>query len=98
MPELLSSLYKPIERIAERGNCSVDQLINIVVAEKVAVLDAEYLQQRKGESKGKAKQALYALAKLAGNETPGQGDEMPTPQEANASVNRSMSAGHARGE
>ena len=39
---LLPSLHTAAQRIAERENCSVNQLINIELAEKIAVLDPEY--------------------------------------------------------
>jgi hypothetical protein len=36
---LLPSLHTAAQRVAEREKCSVNQLINIALAEKLAVLD-----------------------------------------------------------
>src|SRR3954452_12412384 len=44
---LLPSLLKAAQRIAERENCSVNQLVNVALAEKVAVLDQERWDERK---------------------------------------------------
>ena len=55
----------------------MNQLINIALAEKLSVLDAEYWQERKAKAqKGKASKLLD---KLAGDEPPGEGDELPEP-------------------
>jgi hypothetical protein len=44
---LLPSLLKTEQRIAERENCSVNQLINLALAEKISVLEADYWKERK---------------------------------------------------
>src|SRR5437879_5801346 len=72
---LLPSLRTAAQRVAERENCSVNQLINIALAEKIAVLDAEYWDQRKATA---AKRPVSnVLKRLAGNEPPREGDELP---------------------
>ncbi len=77
MAELLPSLRRAVERIAERENCSVDELINLAVAEKVAASDAEYLLQRKQAAQGSSKKGTFLLARIQGDEPPAEGDEMP---------------------
>jgi hypothetical protein len=72
---LLPSLHKAAQRIAERENCSVNQLINVALAEKVAVLDADYWRERK-ESSARAPKS-HILKRRAGNEPPQEGDELP---------------------
>ncbi len=71
---LLPSLHKAAQRIAERENCSVNQLINVALAEKIAVLDTEYWSERKQAAKGRA---AGVLARIAGNAPPIEGDENP---------------------
>lgn len=72
---LLPSLHKAAQRIADREDCSVNQLINIALAEKIAVLDAEYWNGRK---KAAAKMSRsHVLKRIAGDEPPRQGDEVP---------------------
>ena len=44
---LLPSLLKAAQRIAEAENCSVNQLINVALAEKIAVLDADRWAERR---------------------------------------------------
>ena len=72
---LLPSLRTAAQRIAERENCSVNQLINLALAEKIAVLDAEYWEQRKRAAKNQP--GKNVLERLAGNEPPREGDELP---------------------
>jgi len=72
---LLPSLRTAAQRIAERENCSVNQLINIALAEKIAVLDAEYWDQRKRAASNRP--VSNVLKRLAGNEPPREGDELP---------------------
>jgi hypothetical protein len=72
---LLPSLRTAAQRIAERENCSVNQLINLALAEKIAVLDAEYWDQRKRAAKNQPRKNV--LERLAGNEQPREGDELP---------------------
>lgn len=72
---LLPSLHTAAQRIAEREKCSVNQLINIALAEKIAILDNEYWEQRKAVAKGR--QPSTVLRRLAGDEPPREGDELP---------------------
>jgi hypothetical protein len=72
---LLPSLHKAAQRIAEREDCSVNQLINLALAEKIAVLDADYWDERKKAAAKRPKPD--ALKRLAGNEPPREGDELP---------------------
>lgn len=71
---LLPSLLKAAQRIAEKEHCSVNQLINVSLAEKIAVLDAEYWNERKKNAKRSARDLLE---RLAGSEPPCKGDEIP---------------------
>lgn len=72
---LLPSLHKAAQRIADRENCSVNQLINVALAEKLAVLDADYWEERKKAAREAGRSDV--LRRLAGNETPKEGDEIP---------------------
>lgn len=72
---LLPSLHKAAQRIADRENCSVNQLINLALAEKIAVLDAEHWNERKKTATRRPRPTV--LNRLAGNEPPRKGDELP---------------------
>ena len=72
---LLPSLYKAAQRVADREHCSVNQLINLALAEKIAVLEADYWATRKKEAAKNADPEV--LRRLAGNEPPRPGDELP---------------------
>ncbi len=72
---LLPSLHKAAQRVAERERCSVNQLINLALAEKIAVLDAELWEERKKAAAKKPKSDV--LKRLAGDEPPRAGDELP---------------------
>jgi hypothetical protein len=72
---LLPSLHTAAQRIAQRENCSVNQLINIALAEKLAVLDLKYWEERKSAAKNRP--PANVLKRLAGNELPREGDELP---------------------
>lgn len=89
---LLPSLHKAAQRVAERENCSVNQLINIALAEKIAVLDAEYWEQRK--RRAAKNPPSRAWKHLPGKETPREGDELPeTFKATNAPKRRTLKAG-----
>jgi len=61
-------LHRAAQRVAERENCSLNQLINLALAEKIAVLDAGYWSDRK---KAAAKKPpVDVLKRLAGNVPP----------------------------
>ena len=72
---LLPSLLKAAQRVAEQENCSVNQLVNVALAEKVAVLDAEYWKERK--RKALKNPPTDSWKKLPGKEPPRKGDEVP---------------------
>jgi hypothetical protein len=72
---LLPSLLKAAQRIAERENCSVNQLVNVALAEKIAVLDQGYWDERK--RKAISHPPSKAWKKLPGKEPPREGDEIP---------------------
>ena len=72
---LLPSLLKAAQRMAEYENCSVNQLVNVALAEKIAVLDAERWRERK--EKAMRKPPSGVLARIAGSEPPRKGDELP---------------------
>jgi hypothetical protein len=72
---LLPSLHKAAQRIAERENCSVNQLINLALAEKIAVLDADHWKARK--QRAAEKPLSDVLRRKAGNDLPREGDELP---------------------
>ena len=72
---LLPSLHTTAQRIAEREKCSVNQLINIALAEKLAILDAEYWDQQKRAAT--IRPASNVLRRLAGTEPLREGDELP---------------------
>lgn len=73
---LLPSLHKAAQRIADRENCSLNQLINVALAEKVAILDANYWNERKRAARRKGRRS-EALELLARNEPPHEGRELP---------------------
>ena len=77
---LLPSLHKAAQRVAEREDCSLNQLINLALAEKIAVLDADYWNERKKAASKRPKTDV--LKRLAGEEAPREGDELPADFEA----------------
>lgn len=85
---LLPSLHKSAQRVADRENCSLNQLINLALAEKVAVLDAEYWEARKREARKKGHSDV--LKRLAGNEPPREGDELPGDMKSAKSAKQRM--------
>lgn len=72
---LLPSLHKAAQRVAEREDCSVNQLINVALAEKIAVLDADHWSERKKAAIEKPRADV--LKRLAGNAPVREGDELP---------------------
>jgi len=71
---LLPSLHKAAVRIAQRENCSMNHLINLALAEKIAVLEAGYWGERK-KAAG-ANPRADVLKRLAGNAPPSEGNEI----------------------
>jgi hypothetical protein len=89
---LLPSLHKAAQRVADREDCSLNQLINLALAEKIAVLDADYWSERKRAAANIAKSSV--LRRLAGNEPPRKGDELPARRsKSSASERRILTAG-----
>jgi len=72
---LASSLQKEARQIAEREGVSLNQLINLAVAEKISALRTEEFFRERGADAnlGKARKLL----KRAGNEPLRDGDELP---------------------
>lgn len=69
---ILPSLLKAAQRIAESENCSVNQLINVALAEKIAVMDADRMTERKRRMK-----VSSAWKNLPAEEPLQKGDEVP---------------------
>jgi hypothetical protein len=74
---LLPSLRKAAERIAREENCSINQLINLALAEKIAVWDAPRFRDRRRLAALKTARETKALLDHAGDEPPQEGDELP---------------------
>ncbi len=72
---LLPSLHKAAQLIAEQENCSVNQLINVALAEKIAILDGDYWKDRRVAAEKMVKSDI--LQRRAGDEPPRDGDELP---------------------
>jgi hypothetical protein len=89
---LLPSLLKAAQRVAEREKCSVNQLINVALAEKISVLESDYWKERKKAARKSAKPAL--LRRIAADEPPVPGDELPEQVSAKrASPRKTLIAG-----
>lgn len=91
---LLPSLHKAAQRIAERENCSVNQLINLALAEKIAVLDADYWNDRKKKASQRSKTDV--LNRLAGAEPLQEGDELPANFKITRVPGKRRAAAHLR--
>lgn len=87
---LLPSLYKAAQRIAEQENCSVNQLINIALAEKIAILDEGNFEARRRRAIAKGTSGV--LQRLAGNQPIVEGDEVPQRSSRDSTV-RTLKAG-----
>lgn len=72
---LLPSLLKSAQRVAERENCSVNQLINLALGEKIAVLEEEYWRER-GERARLNPKSRNIMDRLAGDEPPAAADSI----------------------
>lgn len=74
---LQTSLKKEAERIAREEGTTLNQFINVAVAEKLSALRAaDYLRER--AARGNVEEALAILDRAGGDE-PREGDEPPTP-------------------
>ena len=87
---LLTSLKAEAERVAKEEGTSLNQFINIAVAEKLAALrTATYFQKRAARADPVAFEHLLARA---GNESPPPGDEIPEDYDP-AAVRRRLAKG-----
>jgi hypothetical protein len=74
---LMPSVRRTAEVFSEKEGVSLNQFINVAVAEKLAHLEhEEWVRNRKPPSKELAKRALDLLDKGA-NRPPDSGDELP---------------------
>ena len=71
---LASSLQKEARKTAEREGVSLNQLINLAVAEKISALRTEEFFRERGAHANFAK--ARKLLKQAGEEPPRDGDEL----------------------
>ena len=85
---LLPSLHKSAQRVAERENCSLNQLINLALAEKIAVLDADYWRNRKRDAVHNPPSGKWK--RLAGSEPPQADDEVPAGFRKSSGKSRSI--------
>jgi hypothetical protein len=73
---LLASLKAEAEKVAAAEGTTLNQFINVAVAEKLAALrTAQYFQERAARADW---EAFDRLLETAGNEPPRPGDEMIT--------------------
>ncbi len=72
---LQDSLKQAAERLAAQDGASLNQFINVAVAEKISAIEtAEYFRSRAARGSRKAYQRFLAKA---GREPPREGDELP---------------------
>lgn len=77
---LMPSLRKSAETISQREGVSLNQFINVAVAEKLAVIEHnEWLGRRPPASLEKTRRALEIINRETGN-SPAAGDELPEGQ------------------
>jgi hypothetical protein len=92
---LLASLKAEAERVAKEEGTSLNQFINVAVAEKLAALrTARYFQERAARADAAAFERLLARS---GNEPPRPGDEIPPDYDPEA-VRRRSRRGKSRSE
>lgn len=79
---LPDSLFERARILAERDNCSLNQLFAVAIAEKIATIDAEAFfaerAARAAAQPGGMMRALNVAWKHNAKTTPTAGDEMPT--------------------
>jgi hypothetical protein len=73
---LQPSLKAAAERLAATEGTSLNQFINVAVAEKLSAMETEAFFRRRAEKGSRA--AYLAALRRAGEEDPGEGDVMPT--------------------
>ncbi len=72
---LQSSLMKELKQVAQEEGTSINQFINIAVAEKLAVLRTEtYFKERMNRAQ---REDFIAILEKAGEDIPIEGDELP---------------------
>lgn len=70
-----SSLFAELKKVAEQEGTTINQLINVAIAEKLATLRTEsYFQERAARGDRKA---FRRILDKAGTEAPRAGDERP---------------------
>jgi hypothetical protein len=69
-------LKREAERLAKEEGTTLNQFINVAVAEKISVLrTADFFREH--AKRGDVKKALEILARAGTDETPREGDEIP---------------------
>lgn len=72
---LQSSLKAEAERVARREGTTLNQFINVAVAEKLAALrTADYFRER--AERANVREALELLDRLGSEDPPSEGDEL----------------------
>lgn len=72
---LQNALKAEAERMAKEQGTTLNQLINVAVAEKLSALRTlEYIKSR--AERGKPEEALMLLASLGNNDLPQEGDQL----------------------
>ena len=75
---LSAALKKEAERLAKEDGTTLNQFINVAVAEKISALrTAEFFAKR--AVRGDVKRALEILARAGTDEPPQEGDEIVSP-------------------
>ena len=73
---LQTSLLNELRQVAKEEGTSINQLINVAVAEKLAALRAEsYFRQRMSQAD---RAEFMAILEKAGSDVPLEGDELPS--------------------
>jgi hypothetical protein len=73
---LQPSLKAAAERMATREGASLNQFINVAVAEKLSALETEEFFRARAASGDR--EAFLGFLEGAGDEPPGEGDQLPT--------------------
>lgn len=72
---LQASLLEELKRVVAEEGTTINQFINVAVAEKLAALrTAEYFKERAARAD---MEAFWAILEQAGTEVPRAGDELP---------------------
>jgi hypothetical protein len=73
---LQASLMEEVKKVAADEGTSINQFINVAVAEKLAALrTAAYFKERAERAD---LEAFWQILEMAGTEDPGEGDELPS--------------------